>query len=50
MFAMLLALAIGYTLHAKDVFQPPKPPDPRRRYSTSCRFRAIRTPFTRTML
>jgi uncharacterized protein len=28
MFAMLLALWIGYTLHAKDVFQPPKPPVP----------------------
>jgi len=28
MFAMLLAVAIGYTLHAKDVFQPPKPPAP----------------------
>jgi pimeloyl-ACP methyl ester carboxylesterase len=28
MFAMLFALAIGYTLHAKDVFQPPKPPAP----------------------
>jgi len=26
MFAMLLALGIGYTLHAKDVFKPPKPP------------------------
>ncbi len=28
MFAMLLALGIGYTLRAKDVFQPPKPPAP----------------------
>jgi hypothetical protein len=28
MFAILLALGIGYTLHAKDVFQPPKPPAP----------------------
>lgn len=28
MFALLLALGIGYTLHAKDVFQPPKPPAP----------------------
>lgn len=28
MFAMLLAFGIGYTLHAKDVFQPPKPPVP----------------------
>lgn len=28
MLAMLLALGIGYTLHAKDVFQPPKPPAP----------------------
>ena len=26
MFAFLLVLGIGYTLHAKDVFQPPKPP------------------------
>ena len=26
MFAILLSLIIGYTLHAKDVFQPPKPP------------------------
>jgi len=25
---MLFALAMGYTLHAKDVFQPPKPPTP----------------------
>jgi pimeloyl-ACP methyl ester carboxylesterase len=28
MFAILLALGIGYTLHAKDVFQPPKRPAP----------------------
>ena len=28
MFAILLALGISYTLHAKDVFQPPKPPAP----------------------
>jgi hypothetical protein len=28
MFAMLLAIAMGYTLHAIDVFQPPKPPPP----------------------
>lgn len=28
MFAILLALAMGHTLHARDVFQPPKPPDP----------------------
>jgi uncharacterized protein len=28
MFAILLALGINYTLHAKDVFQPPKPPAP----------------------
>jgi len=26
MFAMLLAMGIAYTLHAKDIFQPPKPP------------------------
>ena len=28
MFALLLALGISYTLHARDVFQPPKPPGP----------------------
>ncbi len=28
MFAILLALGMSYTLHAKDVFQPPKPPAP----------------------
>ncbi len=28
MITMLLALGIGYTLHAKDVFQPPKPSAP----------------------
>ena len=26
MFALILALGIDYTLHARDVFQPPKPP------------------------
>jgi hypothetical protein len=28
MFTILLALGMSYTLHAKDIFQPPKPPAP----------------------